>query len=57
MASRVGLHIGDLQLDQAIDNIAKEQKVTVEKMRAQIEKTGKTFAQYREQLRQDMTLG
>lgn len=57
MAERVGLHIGDLQLDQAIDNIAKEQKLTTEQMRVQIEATGKTFAQYREQLRQDMTLG
>ncbi|MDR8524960.1 peptidylprolyl isomerase SurA [Shewanella fidelis] len=57
MADRIGLHIGDLQLDQTIDNIAKEQNVTVAQMKAQIESEGTTFAQYREQLREEITLG
>ena len=57
MADRIGLHIGDLQLDQTIENIAKEQNVTVAQMKAQIESEGTTFAQYREQLREEITLG
>lgn len=57
MADRIGLHIGDLQLDQTIENIAREQKVTVAQMQQQIEKEGSTFAQYREQLREEVTLG
>ncbi|MCL1092504.1 peptidylprolyl isomerase SurA [Shewanella kaireitica] len=57
MADRIGLHIGDLQLDQTIANIAKEQNISVEDMRAQIESDGTSFAQYREQLREEVTLG
>lgn len=57
MADRIGLHIGDLQLDQTIENIAKEQNITVANMKAQIESEGTTFAQYREQLREEITLG
>ncbi|MBM7071482.1 peptidylprolyl isomerase SurA [Shewanella sp. 202IG2-18] len=57
MADRIGLHIGDLQLDQTVGNIAKEQGLTVEQMRNKIEATGTSFAQYREQLRQEITIG
>ncbi|MDB2386203.1 peptidylprolyl isomerase SurA [Shewanella sp.] len=57
MADRIGLHIGDLQLDQTIENIAKEQNISVERMKAKIEQDGTSFAQYREQLREEITLG
>ncbi len=57
MAERIGLHIGDLQLDQTIDNIAKEQKVTPEIMRDNIEQSGGSWNRYREQLREEITLG
>ncbi|QQX81208.1 peptidylprolyl isomerase SurA [Shewanella sp. KX20019] len=57
MADRIGLNIGDLQLDQTIENIAKEQNITVEQMKTQIELDGTSFAQYREQLREEVTLG
>jgi peptidyl-prolyl cis-trans isomerase SurA len=57
MAERIGLQIGDLQLDQTIENIAKEQKVTVAQMQQTIESEGTSFSQYREQLRQEVTLG
>ncbi|AZG74383.1 peptidylprolyl isomerase SurA [Shewanella livingstonensis] len=56
-AERIGLQIGDLQLDQTIENIAKEQKVSVAKMQQTIESEGTSFSQYREQLRQEVTLG
>ncbi len=57
MADRIGLHIGDLQLDQAIENIAREQKMSVAQMQRKIESEGLSFGQYREQLRQEITLG
>ncbi|EDQ01100.1 peptidylprolyl isomerase SurA [Shewanella benthica] len=57
MADRIGLHIGDLQLDQTIGNIAKEQKLTVEQMRQKISNEGMNWGQYREQLREEITLG
>ncbi|MGL4578568.1 MAG: peptidylprolyl isomerase SurA [Shewanella xiamenensis] len=57
MADRIGLHIGDLQLDQAIENIALEQKMTVAQMQQKIESEGLSFGQYREQLREEITLG
>ncbi|WP_394206013.1 peptidylprolyl isomerase SurA [Shewanella waksmanii] len=56
-ADRMGLHIGDLQLDQTIENIAKEQKVTVAQMQQQVEADGMSWGQYREQLREEITLG
>lgn len=57
MADRIGLHIGDLQLDQAIENIAREQKMTVTQMQQKIASEGISFSQYREQLREEITLG
>ena len=57
MADRIGLHIGDLQLDQTIGNIAKEQKLTVEQMKTKISSEGMSWGQYREQLREEITLG
>jgi len=56
-AQRIGLSIGDLQLDQTIENIAKEQKATVAEMQQELEKDGVSFSQYREQLREEITLG
>ncbi|WP_434926925.1 peptidylprolyl isomerase SurA [Shewanella sp. HL-SH8] len=56
-AERIGLSIGDLQLDQTIENIAKEQKITVNQMQQQLESEGMSFSQYREQLREEITLG
>ncbi|MCF1437906.1 MAG: SurA N-terminal domain-containing protein, partial [Shewanella sp.] len=37
MADRMGLHVGDLQLDQTIKNIANDQKMTVEQLRKAVE--------------------
>lgn len=56
IAQKMGLHVGDLQLDQTIENIAKEQHMTVAQLRKTIEKTGESFSQYREQLREEITI-
>ncbi|ABE56165.1 PpiC-type peptidyl-prolyl cis-trans isomerase [Shewanella denitrificans OS217] len=57
MAERIGLQIGDLQLDQTIESIAKDQKLTVSQLQQQLENDGLSFSQYREQLREEITLG
>jgi peptidyl-prolyl cis-trans isomerase SurA len=57
MAERIGLQIGDLQLDQTIEGIAKEQKITVSQLQQQLENDGLGYSQYREQLREEITLG
>ncbi|MCH1924286.1 peptidylprolyl isomerase SurA [Shewanella sp. C32] len=56
-ADRIGLHVGDLQLDETIANIAKQQNMSVQQLQAQVEADGESFSHYREQLRQDITLG
>lgn len=56
-ADRIGLHVGDLQLDETIANIAKQQNMTVQQLQSQVEADGESFSHYREQLRQDITLG
>lgn len=57
MAERIGLQIGDLQLDQTIEGIAKEQKLTLSQLQQQLENDGLNYSQYREQLREEITLG
>ncbi|WP_163932116.1 peptidylprolyl isomerase SurA [Paraferrimonas sp. SM1919] len=57
MAERMGLQIGDLQLDQAIENIAREQGLTLNQMREQIEASGMNYASYREKVREEITIG
>ncbi|MCH1919126.1 peptidylprolyl isomerase SurA [Shewanella sp. A3A] len=56
-ADRIGLHVGDLQLDETIANIAKQQNMSVQQLQSQVEADGESFSHYREQLRQDITLG
>jgi len=57
MAQRMSMRIGDTQLDQTIENIAAEQKVTVVDLKTALEKDGVNFAAYRETIRDDILLG
>lgn len=57
MALRMSMRIGDTQLDQTIENIASEQKLTVAELKAALEKDGINFASYRESVRDDILLG
>ncbi|MCM2681293.1 peptidylprolyl isomerase SurA [Echinimonas agarilytica] len=56
-AERMGLRISDAQLDQTIANIARQDNMTVEQMRATIERGGMSFQQYREDLREELVIG
>lgn len=57
MAERISMRIGDPQLDETINNIAKEQKFTLSQLKEQLENEGLSYAEYRESIRDDILLG
>jgi peptidyl-prolyl cis-trans isomerase SurA len=57
LAKRMGLQITDPQLDQTIENIAKEQNMTVEQFRAQVVREEGSYEEFRERLREEITTG
>ena len=56
MAKEMGVRVDDRTLDAAIGRIAEGQKMTVQDMRNQMEKEGLTFAQFREEIRNEIML-
>ena len=46
----MGLQITDAQLDQTIENIAREQKVSVEQFRAQVVREEGSYELFRERV-------
>lgn len=54
MGERMGIRIGDAQLDQTIANIAAENELPIDAMQAQIEADGSSWRQYREELREQL---
>jgi len=57
MAQRMSMRIGDTQLDQTIENIAGEQKMSVAQLKSALEQDGVNFGAYRESMRDDILLG
>ncbi|MBY5993018.1 peptidylprolyl isomerase SurA [Ferrimonas balearica] len=57
MAERMGLVISDIQLDQTLENMAREQNLTLETLREEIESDGTNYAAYRESVRREITIG
>jgi peptidyl-prolyl cis-trans isomerase SurA len=57
VAKRMGLQITDAQLDQTIENIAREQKISVEQFRAQVVREEGSYELFRERLREEITTG
>lgn len=57
LADRMGLRISDAQIDQAIKNIAADEKMSVAEFRVQLASEGVEYQTFREQIREDMTLG
>lgn len=57
MAKRMGLQITDPQLDETIENIAREQKMTLEQFRAQVVLEEGSYEVFRERLREEITTG
>ena len=56
IADRMGMRIGDVQLNQTIEGIAQEQKMTISDLKQAIEKDGDSFAKYRESIRSELLL-
>ncbi len=53
---RVGIRISDAQLDGAIQNIAAQNRMTIEQFVAALEQQGQSYPQMREQVRREMII-
>lgn len=53
-AKQAGLQVSDVQLDQAIANIAQQNKISVDQLRSRLADEGMNYATYREQIRHEM---
>jgi peptidyl-prolyl cis-trans isomerase SurA len=51
-----GIHIADADVDQAVNGVAQQNKLTAEQLRAAVERNGNSFAAFREQLAQQITV-
>jgi peptidyl-prolyl cis-trans isomerase SurA len=56
LARETGIRIDDLLLDRAIARIAEQNKLTVQGFRDQLEGDGLSFARFREEVREEITL-
>lgn len=56
LAERMGIQVSDAHLDSVLQNIAQNQNMTVEQVRAEIVKTGESYERYREKLRDEVTI-
>jgi peptidyl-prolyl cis-trans isomerase SurA len=55
-AAQTGMRVDDAQLDNAIQRIAQENKLSVEAFRAALEKDGVNFSKFREEIRNEIIL-
>lgn len=55
-ARETGLHVDDAQLEQALQRIASGNKMSLTQFRQALEKDGITFAKFREEIREEMTI-
>jgi peptidyl-prolyl cis-trans isomerase SurA len=53
-ANHAGIKVSDEQLNQALDEVAKRQKLTLEQLPQKLADDGLEYAQYREELRQEI---
>ena len=56
LAKEMGVKVDDRTLDATIGRIAENQKLSVQDMRNQMEKEGMTFAQFREDIRNEIMM-
>lgn len=56
MANRAGIRIGDAQLNETLENIAKSNNMTLSQFEAQLALEGDTYASAREQIRREMSI-
>jgi len=56
LAKETGLRVDDSELDRAIQRIAQENKLTLDQLRAALEKDGVPFPRFREDIRNEIIL-
>ena len=56
VAKETGLRVDDAELDRAIQRIAQENKLSVQELRATLEKDGMPFPRFREDIRDEIIL-
>lgn len=56
MAEQQGIRVDDLSLNSALQNIASRNKITLDSLRKQLEREGISFENYRETIRNDLTI-
>ncbi|WP_428945162.1 peptidylprolyl isomerase SurA [Pantoea sp. FN060301] len=56
MAKQSGIQIQDAQVDQAIANIAAQNKMSIDQLRSRLAYDGMNYNTYREQIRKEMTI-
>ena len=56
LAKEMGVKVEDQMLDRAIGRIAEQQKMSVQELRNQLEKSGVTFASFREEIRNEIMM-
>lgn len=55
-AQAAGIQVDDTMLDRAVARIAEQNQVSVAQLREELDRTGPGFAQYRDDLRQEITM-
>ncbi len=53
-AERIGLRVGDEQVDRAVQSVAQRNRLTVEQLRREVERSGLAWDAYRQELRQQI---
>lgn len=56
LARETGIRVDDIMLDRAIARIAEQNGVTVQVLRDQLERDGMSFARFRDEIREEITL-
>jgi peptidyl-prolyl cis-trans isomerase SurA len=56
LAKEMGVRVDDQMLDRAMGRIAEQQKMTVQQFRNELEKTGASFAAFREEIRTEIMM-
>ena len=55
-AEQAGIRISDIELEQAISRIAQQNNLSLEQLRTQISKDGISYDEFRQQLREELTV-
>jgi peptidyl-prolyl cis-trans isomerase SurA len=55
-AQEQGIHVSDADVDQAVQGVAQQNKITADQLRTEVERSGASFAAFRQQLADQLTV-